>query len=114
MAYQASGAQRILSQPNTRYLQSARYIRMKNLTLDYSFPKKIVEAIRLQNLKVFFSGENLLTFTPLRHHAKNYDPEGLYPGDQDWGSNKSGADNYGDGDGYPTMRSFTFGLNITF
>lgn len=114
VAYQASGAQRILSQPNTRYLQSARYIRMKNLTLDYSFPKKIVEAIRLQNLKVFFSGENLLTFTPLRHHAKNYDPEGLYPGDQDWGSNKSGADNYGDGDGYPTMRSFTFGLNITF
>ena len=114
VAYQASGAQRILSQPNTRYLQSARYIRMKNLTLDYSFPKKIVEAIRLQNLKVFFSGENLLTFTPLRHHAKNYDPEGLYPGDQDWGSNKSGSDNYGDGDGYPTMRSFTFGLNITF
>ena len=53
-------------------------------------------------------------FTPLKKHAPNYDPEGLYPGDADWATNNVGGDNYGDGDGYPVMRVYTFGVNITF
>ncbi len=114
VAYSACDSGTILSQPNTRYLQSAAYLRLKNLTIDYNFPKKIVDKIRLAGLKIYLSGENLLTFSSLKKHARNYDPEGIYAGDADYGSNKFGSDNFGDGDGYPMMRSYTIGLNITF
>ncbi len=114
VGYSGSNAGNILSQPNTRYLQDASYIRLKNLTVDYTFPKELVGKIGLQSLKVYFSGENLLTFSPLKKHAKNFDPEGIYAGDADYGTGKMGTDNFGDGDGYPVMRSFTLGLTLTF
>ena len=103
----------ILAQPNTRYVQDASYIRLKNLTIDYNFPKELVNKIGLQALKIYVSGENLLTFSPLKKYAKNYDPEGIYAGDADYGTNKFGSDNFGDGDGYPVMKSYTIGLSIT-
>ncbi|MGN1232346.1 MAG: SusC/RagA family TonB-linked outer membrane protein, partial [Candidatus Cryptobacteroides sp.] len=113
VGYNASNTNGILSQPNTRYLQSAAYLRLKNLSIDYTFPKKIVEAMRLQALKVYVSGENLLTWTPLKKHAVNFDPENIYAGDTDFLST-AGGDGSGDGEGYPVMRTFTIGLSITF
>ena len=86
---------------------------MSLVTLEYSLPKAATQAIKMQNVRFYISGENLLTFTPLRKHACNYDPEGLYHGDADSGYGV-GADNGGDGDIYPVMRSFTLGVNITF
>ena len=108
---QTSGG--LLSQPNTRYLQNARYLRLKNLTIDYTFPKKLLSKAGIQNLRIYLSGENLLTFTPLKKYAKNYDPEGIYAGDSDFSSTR-GGDGSGDGDGYPVMRSYSIGLSITF
>ena len=114
VAYAACDSGTILSQPNTRYLQDVSYIRLKNLTIDYNFPKELIGKIGLQALKIYFSGENLLTFSPLKKHAKNYDPEGIYAGDADYGTGKYGTDNFGDGDGYPVMKSYTIGLTLTF
>ncbi len=113
VGYHANSSNAVLSATNTRYLQSAAYLRLKNLTLDYTFQKKVLKTLKLQGLRVYFSGENLLTWTPLKKHAANYDPENIYPGDVDFTS-RAGADNSGDGDGYPVMRTFTFGLSITF
>ena len=114
VGYSASDSGLILSQPNTRYMQDASYIRLTNLTIDYNFPKELVNKIGLQALKIYVSGENLLTFSPLKKYAKNYDPEGIYAGDADYGTDKLGTDNFGDGDGYPVMKSYTIGLSITF
>ena len=75
---------------------------------------ELIGKIGLQALKIYFSGENLLTFSPLKKHAKNYDPEGIYAGDADYGTGKYGTDNFGDGDGYPVMKSYTIGLTLTF
>lgn len=113
VGYNASNTNGILSQPNTRYLQSAAYLRLKNLTIDYTFPKKVVESMKLQGLKVYVTGENLLTWTPMRKYAVNYDPENIYAGDGDF-LNTKGGDGSGDGEGYPVMRTFTIGLSITF
>ena len=113
VGYNASNSSGILSQPNTRYLQSAAYLRLKNLTVDYTFPKKVVEAMKLQGLKVYVTGENLLTWTPMSKYAVNYDPENIYAGDGDF-LNTKGSDGSGDGEGYPVMRTFTIGLSITF
>ena len=101
-------------QYSSLFLYDASYIRLKNLTIDYNFPKELVNKIGLQALKIYVSGENLLTFSPLKKYAKNYDPEGIYAGDADYGTNKFGSDNFGDGDGYPVMRSYSIGLSITF
>lgn len=113
VGYTGSSSGSIYSTPNTHFLQKARYIRLKNLTIDYSLPKEVVKKIGLSNLKIFVTGENLLTFTPLKKHAKNFDPEGISAGDSDIQSTR-GSDNSGDGEGYPILRSYTIGLNITF
>ena len=62
-------------QTSDRYLQNARYCRLKNITLAYDFPKELIYKAHLTKLQLYFSGENLLTFTPL---AKMFDPESIY------------------------------------
>ena len=46
-----------------RYLQSGAYCRLKNLTVSYDIPAVWTKKVGLQKVQVFFSGENLLTFT---------------------------------------------------
>lgn len=62
-----------LAEVNDRYLQNIGYLRLKNLTLGYSLPKKWMDAIHMQKIRIFFSGENLLTFTSLK--SRYIDPE---------------------------------------
>lgn len=57
------------------YLQSAAYCRLKNLTLSYDLPTAWVKKAALQKVQVFFSGENLLTFTSLKGM---FDPESIF------------------------------------
>ena len=102
-----------LTWENDHYLQDASYIRLKNITVDYTFPKQMLTKIGIQNLRIYLSGENLFTITPLKKYAKNYDPENIYAGDSDFSSTR-GGDGSGDGDGYPVMRSYSIGLSITF
>ena len=49
----------------TAYLQNAAYMRLKNLQLGYTLPKSLINKIGLQNVRVYVSGENLLTITGL-------------------------------------------------
>lgn len=101
----------ILSNANTMYLQNAAYLRLKNVTLSYEFPKTLIRSMKLSQLRLYVTGENLLTFTPLHKHAKNFDPEVISAGDHD-GLNKVGV--VGEGYSYPMMKTYTVGLNITF
>lgn len=75
----------------TKYMQDASYLRVKNITLAYTFPKKIVSRVGLTTGKVFFSGENLFTFD---HLNQGIDPERL-----SWG--------------YPFYATYSFGINLT-
>ena len=91
----------------TRYLQNASYIRLKNLQIGYSLPKNIVNKIYLENIRVFVSGENLWTGTGL---SKIFDPETLTGGNTD--SNANGYIKSG-GNAYPLARTWSFGVSIT-
>ena len=62
-------------QPTDRYLQNAAYCRLKNFTLSYTLPDAWVKKLALQKVQVFFSGENLLTFTKLKGM---FDPEAIF------------------------------------
>ena len=82
----------------TRYLQNAAYLRLKNLQLGYTLPKALISKIGLQNLRFFVSGENLLTITGL---SDTMDPETA-------GIGKQG------GTVYPLSRTYSFGLSVNF
>lgn len=85
-----NGGNRVAS---TRYLQSASYCRLKSITLGYTIPKAILDKVGVSRLRVYITGENLFTFTPL---IKAFDPETL------------------DNLTYPINKKFAVGLNLTF
>lgn len=88
----------------TRYLQNAAYLRLKNLQIGYTIPKHITQKIGISNMRVFFSGENLFTITGL---PEGFDPETINTGyGADWG-NSSGKT-------YPLSRTFSGGFSVNF
>ncbi len=104
-----------LTVENDHYLQNAAYIRLKNLTVDYSFPKKMLEKANIQGLRVYCSMENLWTWSPMFKHTDMFDPEGIGVGDSDFDStSNTGLGGVGDGMSYPMLRTITFGVGLTF
>ncbi|MBB2151411.1 SusC/RagA family TonB-linked outer membrane protein [Pedobacter gandavensis] len=74
------------------YLYNASYLKLKNLQIGYTIPEKISQKASISRARIYFSGENLWTITK-------------YPGlDPEIGANV----------GYPTMRQYSVGLNVTF
>jgi len=84
---------------NSYYLEDGSFIKLDNVTLGYNF--NIAKYKWLQKLRVYFTGNNLLTITKY----KGLDPELSYQG------RSFGLDQY---NVYPKVRSYTFGLNVTF
>lgn len=85
----------------TRFLENAAYVRLKNLQIGYSLPTTLVKRMAMQKLRIYFSGENLLTFTKF---SKLLDPETAF----------NTASGYGVGMTYPLSKSYSLGLNVTF
>lgn len=91
----------------SRYLQDASYIRLKNLQVGYTLPDVWMRKIGFSNCRVFVSAENLWTGTSL---SKLFDPETLGGGNTNKDANtniKSG------GNAYPLSRTWAFGINVT-
>ncbi|MDR0729759.1 MAG: TonB-dependent receptor [Prevotellaceae bacterium] len=77
------------------WVKSGAYLRVKNVVLGYTLPKKITQAIRLNRVRVYLSGQNLFTVS---NAYEGYDPENTVS----------------NGDFYPVMRTITAGLDIQF
>lgn len=88
------------TQTSDRYMQNAAYCRLKNLTVSYNLPSTWVQKAGLQKVQVFFSGENLLTFTSLKGM---FDPEAIFTGN----SYTSEA-----GKNYPMNKVLSLGLIV--
>lgn len=89
---------------NDYWIQDGSYIRLKTVSLGYSFPKKWIENLKMSNLRLSFSGINLLTFTKY----KGMDPEM---------SSSLGSSNSSlgiDQSSYPATRMYMLQLGITF
>jgi len=99
-AYMANNTTNELGVTQTRYLQDASYLRLKTLTFGYTIPRHLTRKLRIDKLRVFFSGQNLLTFTDL-HEA--FDPEAI-----------ANVSSNGAGLVYPMQRTFTFGIDLNF
>lgn len=95
---------RSLGVANTKYLQNLAYIRLKNITIGYSLPAIMASKIGLSRLRVYFSGENLLTATKLK--SKYIDPEQAST-ENSYNVSTSTAKTY------PWAKTFMFGLDIS-
>ena len=85
-------------QTQSRYLQDASYLRMKNIQLGYTLPKSITSKAGMQSVRVYVSGDNLATFSSM---SKIFDPETI-------------GGSWGDGKLYPLSKTISVGLNVNF
>ncbi len=79
---------------NDYYIMDASYVRLKNIEIGYTFPKSISRYIGAEKVRLYVNGNNLYTW----HHLEtdSFDPEQTGPTQ------------------YPTMRTYNFGVNVTF
>lgn len=82
-----------LGQNQTRYLLNAAYLRLKSISVGYTISQALTQQWGIQKCRIYFSGENLLTF---KHTPEGFDPELDNPYK------------------YPQQKSLSVGINITF
>ncbi len=98
------------SRVSDRYVEDASYLRIKNIVLSYSLPKKWIRKVYLQNLNVSFNVQNVCTFTGYT----GYDPEVGSQNGQ-YTMQGQGMLMYGVDTGkVPSPRAFIFGIDATF
>ena len=88
-----------------RYVEDGSYLRIKNITLGYNFPKSLLSRAKIDNIRVYCNIQNLYTFTKYT----GYDPE-VGASTQDSSGLTFGVDN----GRYPSPMTCSFGVNITF
>lgn len=103
-----TAAGRELGTPDDRYLQNVSYIRLKDITLGYNLPKKWMKKVGIANAKLYFTGQNLFTYSPMYKITKDIDPEVIENSDPEIRSDM------GQGAAYPMLKTYTIGLNVTF
>lgn len=82
------------TQTSSHWMRNSRYLRLKSVMVSYSIPTVVLEKVKIQSARIFVSGQNLLTWTPM----VNYDPETVVT---------SGLN-------YPQQKVISFGANIMF
>jgi hypothetical protein len=90
---------------------NAAYLRMKNLQIGYNLSPQLLGRLKVvKGARVYVSGENLWTWSPLYRILDNVDVENATaPSDQLFTTSS-----FGDGYNYPHLKSFNLGLSVTF
>jgi len=88
----------------SRYLQSASYIRLKNVTLSYDLPPNLVRRIGLSGGQIYLAGMNLWEASKIH---KPLDPEQLH-------TNILSGENFNGAQEYPLQRIYSLGVNVSF
>lgn len=92
---------------STRFLESGSYLRLKNAQIGYNFNAKLLSRLKMSAVRIYVSGQNLLTFTkytgldPEIYTSSNAQGDGVRAVGIDWGT-------------YPSARTYTLGLNVNF
>lgn len=86
-----------LAIPQTAYLLSAAYVRIKNITIGYTLPRELTRKWKIERLRFYISGENIAEWSGVKDY---FDPEAVT--DNGWGY------------AYPFQRRYSTGVNIDF
>ena len=82
---------------NSYWVQNRAFMRLKNVQIGYQFPESVLKRLKIEKLRLYVNGQNLLTKT----NFQGFDPERL-------------GGFVGGGSSYPVLRIITAGLNVTF
>lgn len=100
-----------LAIPQTRYLLSASYLRLKNLTFGYTLPETVTQKLNIRRLRVFVSGENIAEWSQV---ARYFDPEAITDSGVKVNPGVNPERTTGKGYAYPFFRRWSMGLNLNF
>lgn len=78
---------------DTRFIENASYLRLRNITLSYNLPSKVLQTVKLRNIRLYVQGQNLWTWSDYT----GWDPE--FPGASELNA-------------YPAVKTYTFGIDI--
>lgn len=91
-----------VGQMSSRFVEDGSFVRLKNISLGYTFPKSLTKKLKIENVRVYLSAQNLVTITDYT----GYDPEI---------NSRSGNVLLGyDFGGYPTAKTFSAGIALNF
>ncbi|WP_405377067.1 SusC/RagA family TonB-linked outer membrane protein [Nonlabens sp. Asnod3-A02] len=95
---------------SSQFLEDGSYVRLKNISVGYTFPNTFVEKMGVSSLRLAISAQNLFTIT----NYSGLDPEASYFGAGSVSNRDSNTTRGFDFGNYPTLRSFNFSANIKF
>ena len=107
--YVAQNGQGELAMAQTKYLQNVAYLRLKNVQVGYNLPSGIAKKIKMSSARIYVTGENLWSHSPLYKLTKDLDVENIGKSDVII----TGTSNTGNGNNYPIMKSLSVGLTLT-
>ena len=87
---------------SSEFIEDGSYVRLKNITLGYTFPQKTVKSLGISGLRLYATATNLWTITDY----SGYDPEVTSVGNSITAGTDSGA--------YPSAKTYNFGVSVTF
>ncbi len=97
------GAPPVGNNIDDRYVEDGSFLRLSTVTLGFTFPKQLLEKLKMENMRIYFSGQNLALWTDY----SGYDPDvsvgpfGALTPNLDYAA-------------YPASRTVSFGLDVTF
>jgi TonB-linked SusC/RagA family outer membrane protein len=97
------------TQPSDVYVEDGSFLKLRSLQIGYSFRDELAKRLGVQRVRLYVSGQNLLTFTKY----SGLDPEIGLPSDPSTGTRNVTASGIDIGT-YPNSRFYTLGLNVTF
>lgn len=106
-----------MNSPSNYFLQNAAYIRLKNLSVGYNLPERLISKIRLKRARIYFSGQNLWVWSPMFKITKAIDPEAIGSQADSQSETRTylmSAIESNKGSVYPILKTFTLGIDITF
>jgi len=92
---------------SSRFVRDGSFVRLRNISLGYTLPTTITEKLKISSMRVYVSGQNLLTFTDY----EGFDPEVNYKTSGSVNGNRNLGLDYSS---YPNAKGYTFGLNVNF
>lgn len=103
------GGNNLSNSPSSRYLEDGSYLRIRNITLSYELPRKLLDAAKLTQARIYLSGDNLFTFTKF----SGMDPEVsgyTAMGDDGTISSLAGISYFK----YPISKQYLIGVQVSF
>ncbi|MBU3012257.1 TonB-dependent receptor [Polaribacter vadi] len=100
-----------LAIPQSKYLLSGAYLRLKNITFGYTLPNTFTNRIGISSLRIYFSGDNLFEWSEV---ADFFDPESISDIDNRLNPGYSPGRTETSGYQYPYQRKYALGINVSF